>query len=348
MNLKEINNMDLTIAILTYNSSSTIIKCLKSLNKQTWRFFKVIIIDDNSDDSTLQLIDAYKFKLSFPITIYQNGSRNISTGRNIAINNCQTKYLSFMDSDAYAEKDWAKCINNNFSTDKQLAILGGSEIIVHNNKFSEGIAMNDQAINNISNDIWKTKGLNFAINIHLLKNIYFNKKFIHNDETEFIFRAIRSNKKLHYKYDKNMIVYHYARSSIKKYLNQVYKYGIWRVFFSFYSKKFRAIDYVPSILIFTSIMVGAFQPIFILTIFIFSLLETVYIFLKVRPNISYIPYNYLGWLIKNIGWGFGIIVGVITVIIDRKLINSLKYNIPSIDFSDINSNIQSKRYQTRK
>lgn len=312
--------MQITVGILTYNSSETIIACLKSLEKQTYKNFRVIIVDDHSTDNTLSLIKKHTF--SFPIDVHHNGAHNISIGRNIAITHSTTPYLAYLDSDAYADDKWLERIYKNFTTNKKLAVLGGTEVIVHTNTFSKAIAMNDQAINGISNDIWKTKGANFAINLHLLKNVYFNKKFIHNDETEFIFRVIKTHQ---YLFDNQVIVNHQARSSMKRYIKQVSKYGIWRVFFSYYSNKFRAIDFIPSLLILLSILLAFFNPFFMFSVFLFSLLETGYITIKAKPTLTIIPYLYMGWLIKNFGWGIGVIVGLTKVALNRNLITNLAY-----------------------
>lgn len=320
--------MKITVAILTFNSSKTIVKCLSSLELQAVKNFNVIIVDDKSNDNTLLLIKKLTKKLSFEITIYHNGARNISRGRNIAIKNCKTDFIAFMDSDAYADIYWTKYIEDNFLKNRSLTILGGSEIIIYINKFSHALSINDNAINRISNDIWKTKGLNFAININLLNEIYFNEKFIHNDETEFIFRTLKLNKNYQYLYDEKMIVYHQARNTLKKYIRQVYMYGIWRVIFSFYAKKFRSIDFIPTILLLFSLILSFYNPLFIFSILFFSLLETLYIIFKSKSNFSLIYYLYLGWLIKNVGWGLGILVGLVKVMINRNLINSLNYSKP--------------------
>ena len=49
----------LSVVIVTWNSERWIQSCLESLVQQTWRTFETIIVDNNSQDTTLQLLHQY-------------------------------------------------------------------------------------------------------------------------------------------------------------------------------------------------------------------------------------------------------------------------------------------------
>ena len=51
---------------------------------------------------------------------------------------------------------------------------------------------------------------------------------------------------------------------------------------------------------------------------IFSLLEAVFVIIYTKSSISLIVYSFFGWIIKNIGWGMGIFVGLINLIFKKK------------------------------
>lgn len=51
--------MKVSIITLTYNSEKAILRCLESINNQTYKNIEHIIIDGKSTDNTIQLINAY-------------------------------------------------------------------------------------------------------------------------------------------------------------------------------------------------------------------------------------------------------------------------------------------------
>ncbi len=311
-----------SVVILIYNSSQTIEKCLQSLREQTNKNFEVLIIDDDSTDNTLELIRNSKPKLTFKIKYFRNGKHNISRGRNIGIKNAKTKYVAFIDSDAYADKNWIKNIISAFHNDKELTLVGGKEIPIYTSKFSKGNSLNDGAINRLTSNFWTIRGCNFAINKDNVDKEMFNENFLHNEETEFITRLNKNDKK--YALKKDIIVYHESRNAPEKYLKQMYKYGIWRVFFSFNSKKFRIIDFYPSLLILLTVLLFPFNFFVLLLIPFISLIETIFVLLYMKSRLEFFPYVYLGWIIKNIAWGLGTFIGLTQVLLHSETIQRLK------------------------
>lgn len=299
----------LSIVILTYNSSRTIEKCLNSLENQSNKNFEVLIVDDDSKDNTLDLIKKSLSKYPFKIKFFRNGAHNISRGRNIGIKNSKFRYVAFLDSDAYADKDWVKNILLSFKENKEVALVSGGEIQVFTNNFSKGVSINDRAINKLTSTFWKMRGGNCALDKEKLKGIYFNEKFLHNDESEFIYRL---EKKFKWEYNKNLIIHHESRNTPLRFFTQIYKYGMWRIFFSFYSRKFRFVDFYPSILILLTLILSLFSFYALLIIPLFSLLETIFVFFYMKSKLKFFPSIFFGWLIKNIGWGFGVLKGIIT------------------------------------
>lgn len=316
-------NESVSIVVLTYNSSKIIEKCLDSLNDQTNKNFEVLIVDDDSIDNTLNIVKKFLNISSFKIKILRNGKHNISRGRNIGIKNSKFRYVAFLDSDAYADKNWINELLKDFNKNPNTALVGGKEIQKFNKGFPKGISFNDYFTNKIAGDFWSIKGCNFAIDKVTLKGIFFNEKFTHNDETEFIERI---SKKFDFNYNKNAIVYHQPRTSPKKYLFQMYAYGYWRVLFSHKYNKFRLTDYYPLGLLFLSLILLFKFPILGITLIpIVCLIQSIIVLVYLKESIRYIPYSSYAWLIKNIGWGFGTLRGLLVITFKRNFINNLFY-----------------------
>ncbi|HAT4243747.1 glycosyltransferase family 2 protein [Clostridium perfringens] len=87
-----------SIIVPAFNSENVIEKCLKSIAKQTYENFEVIIVNDGSTDNTEKICE--KFCLSDNRFIIVNKvNEGVSKARNIGIKNASGKYIIFVDSD---------------------------------------------------------------------------------------------------------------------------------------------------------------------------------------------------------------------------------------------------------
>lgn len=97
--------MLLSIIIPNYNSSKWINKCIDSILKQIYQNYEIIIVDDMSEDNSVELIKQYnnpKIKLiELDHKAYNGGTRNIG------VENANGEYILFLDCD-----DW---IHSNMS-----------------------------------------------------------------------------------------------------------------------------------------------------------------------------------------------------------------------------------------
>jgi len=96
----------LSIVIPTYNSACTIKKVLNSIINLTYpnlKCIELIIIDDNSSDETLRIINEftnkYQDKLYSIKTIVRKGREGVVSARNLGARLAQGKYILFLDSD---------------------------------------------------------------------------------------------------------------------------------------------------------------------------------------------------------------------------------------------------------
>ncbi len=94
------------IIIPVYNTPlDDLEKCLNSILNQTFKNYKVYIIDDGSNDTTKEYLDNYaKGKERFIVKHIKNGG--VSNARNTGIDLCTSKYIAFVDSDDTVEKSF--------------------------------------------------------------------------------------------------------------------------------------------------------------------------------------------------------------------------------------------------
>ena len=304
----------LSVIILTYNSSRTIIKCLDSLKNQSDKRFEVLIVDDDSTDNTLALIKKNINKYPFEIRLFRNGQHNISIGRNIGIINANSKMISFLDSDAYARNTWIEKIIERFEKDKSIFLIGGKFNPTYKTNFSKVVSISDETIRDFfASDVTKVSGCNMAIRKSKLRTFLFDECFKHAEDVEFVSRVGKKHK---YIYDSEIEVDHESRSYPKQYVKQLYKYGLWKVYFMFITKNSRYIDFIPTAIIIFSTIFSVWYPFLLIALPLFSFMEALFILLYRKLNIKLFPHLFLGWLLKNFAWGLGTLVGLINVVLN--------------------------------
>lgn len=91
-----------SVIIPAFNVEHYIEKAIRSVADQTYTNWEIIVVDDGSEDSTVELVKS----LEIPVTLIQN-DRNYgpSYSRNIAIQKAQGEWLAVLDSDDWWEQE---------------------------------------------------------------------------------------------------------------------------------------------------------------------------------------------------------------------------------------------------
>ena len=96
-----------TIIIPTFNSERTIETTLDSLNNQTYKDFSVIIIDNHSTDSTINIINSLNLKFDYKLVINEKNEER-AYSRNLGMFLAESEFLTFLDSDDILLEDYFK------------------------------------------------------------------------------------------------------------------------------------------------------------------------------------------------------------------------------------------------
>ena len=105
------NNYRIDIILPVYNSEDFIVDTLRSVINQTYKNWRLLIVDDNSTDGTRKLIIDFidnniNKKKFFLIKNKKNKGQAFS--RNLALKHCNSEYIAFIDSDDLWEKNKLK------------------------------------------------------------------------------------------------------------------------------------------------------------------------------------------------------------------------------------------------
>lgn len=95
----------ISIIIPVFNSEKTILKTMLSVKNQTYSNFEVLVINDGSTDSSLDIIKDFcsndnRFKF------FDIKNQGVSNARNVGLDNAKGNYIVFLDSDDTLDNDY--------------------------------------------------------------------------------------------------------------------------------------------------------------------------------------------------------------------------------------------------
>lgn len=108
---KPSQNALVSVIVPAYNTEKYIEKCLYSLRRQTYNNIEVILIDDGSTDGTARICEKYKSE-DTRFHFIKKINTGVSDTRNIGIQKSKGKYIVFVDSDDYVERDYIETLVN--------------------------------------------------------------------------------------------------------------------------------------------------------------------------------------------------------------------------------------------
>lgn len=98
-------NKLLSIIVPIYNVESYLEECLDSLINQDLKKIKIILVNDGSTDNSYNIAKKYADS-NENIILLNKSNGGLSDARNYGLSYADTKYISFIDSDDYAEKNY--------------------------------------------------------------------------------------------------------------------------------------------------------------------------------------------------------------------------------------------------
>lgn len=133
----------ISIVVPVYNVEKYIEKCVLSILNQTYEKFELLIVDDGSKDSSGEICDKLA-ENDVRIKVIHQENKGLSGARNTAIDIAKGKYITFIDSDDYIEKDYleylymlCKKYNTKISICAQSVVTNKGKKIEYTDKKSE-------------------------------------------------------------------------------------------------------------------------------------------------------------------------------------------------------------------
>lgn len=92
-----------SVIIPVYNTEDYLKECIESLVNQTLREIEILIVNDGSTDSSLEIMKEFKNKYPNIIKIFDKVNGGQASARNYALPFAQGEYLGFVDSDDWVD-----------------------------------------------------------------------------------------------------------------------------------------------------------------------------------------------------------------------------------------------------
>jgi glycosyltransferase involved in cell wall biosynthesis len=112
--------MNVSIVIPVYNEADYLESCLNAVAEQTVRPYEVLVIDNNSSDTTIKIAKKFSF-----VTVIPEPKQGIVFARNTGFKKSKGEILARIDADTILTNDWVSLVAQAFSDDSNLSAVTG-------------------------------------------------------------------------------------------------------------------------------------------------------------------------------------------------------------------------------
>lgn len=195
--------MKISIVVPVYNVEQYLERCINSLVGQTYNDIEIILVNDGSTDSSLDICQQYQ-KIDKRIVVIDKANGGLSDARNWGMKNVTGEYVLFVDSDDYVNEE--TCEKFIEKTIGYPDIISGNARVVNGDKETfmrrsmpetEGCDGESFLKRELSNDtMYMAAWLNlYKCSFLRENNLFFEKGLLHEDE-EFTPRVFLKAKKV--------------------------------------------------------------------------------------------------------------------------------------------------------
>lgn len=230
------NKYRFSIVIPCLNEEDYIGRCLDSILAQSYDadLIEVVIVDGNSTDKTHEIIAGYR-AVRKNIKLFSNPEKKTPRSLNIGIKNSTGEVVVILGAHTAIDKDFVK-YNNQYLNEKKVKVSGGTQenVGLSYTQSLVGLAMEMPFGMGSAQYRWSKKErfvdtvVYAAYKKELFDEIgYFEENFAISEDAEINWRIRNAGYKIFY--SPKIKTYYYPRSSVKRFLKQMFRYGILRV-----------------------------------------------------------------------------------------------------------------------
>jgi glycosyltransferase involved in cell wall biosynthesis len=164
------NRPFVSVIVCTHNRGDKLVTCLTALLNQTYNRYEIIVVNDNSTDSTKQILTEFN-----GIKIISNKHNlGLSASRNVGVKHSRGDILAFTDDDCIADKNWIKYLILPYSNSK-IAGAGGSTIPNRTDSWLLKYYEINNPLTHLSYKLNKSSGLIYRFILYIKRTISLNQ-----------------------------------------------------------------------------------------------------------------------------------------------------------------------------
>jgi glycosyltransferase AglI len=218
----------ISVIIPVYNDPQGLRDTLNSLVNQEYdkSLYEIIVADNGSTDNTINI--AHSFINDYPDLIklvIEDKIQSSYAARNKGIKNSKGDIIAFIDADMTVEDDWLSKISN-FMSDKSIKYVGSNVRIILYNKSIIGL-FNKETGFKMEKEFYRNHYAGagcLLIKRDVTNKIgFFDSRLVSSGDWEFGMRVWRAGYKQ--VFAKDIIMYHPARDTLRKFLKKFFRIG---------------------------------------------------------------------------------------------------------------------------
>ncbi len=108
--------MRVSVVIVNWNGCHLLAECLQALKQQDHAIYELWVVDNGSDDGSLEFLNSYQWDLLKVISLPEN--KGFAGGNNVAISQAQGDIIALLNNDAMADPSWLSQAVKGFSNEQ--------------------------------------------------------------------------------------------------------------------------------------------------------------------------------------------------------------------------------------
>lgn len=214
-----------SVVVCNYNGGATLDETLRSLLRLDYPDYEVVYVDDGSTDDSLQIAERHRPQLR----IVAQENRGLSVARNVGAETATGEIVAYIDSDAYADRDWLRFLVLRLQSGGFAGVGGPNLTPPGDGQLAQWIGYCPGNPTHVLEDDVRADhiaGVNMAFWRHLLLGLggFDPVHRAAGDDVDICWRLRDAGYEL--AFAPAAIVWHHRRPSLRRYLKQQYGYGV--------------------------------------------------------------------------------------------------------------------------
>ena len=315
-----------SIVIPVFNRPEEIRELLESVERQTFKNFEVIIVEDGSEDKCDTIVSEYAARID--IRYFYKENTGPGDSRNFGMRKALGRYFVFFDSDCVIPADYLEKVKN-FLTKTPLDAFGGpdrADASFSNIQRAINYAMTSTlttgGVRGKENtlDHYQPRSFNMGIRRAVYESVGGFSDIHPGEDPDLSYRIMEKGFKVGL--IKNAFVYHKRRVDFRKFIKQVYKFGVVRpILIKWYPDKFKLTYLLPSLFLLGSLVL-VILSLSVSWVFILPLLLLIWVIwvdaLFKTKSLSISLLSIAASLIQLYGYGYGFLKSAINILLLKK------------------------------